>query len=85
MATMSIRGLDDQVLAQLKRRATQEGSSLNSLVLRLLQGTDKPAHPQILETYDDLDTLAGTWSEEEGDTFARHTATFAELDPAQWQ
>ena len=84
MATMSIRGLDDQVLAQLKRRATQEGSSLNHLVLRLLQGSDKPAQPQIIETYDDLDVLAGTWSEEEGAAFARHTAAFSELDPAQW-
>lgn len=85
MATMSIRGLDEQVLAQLKRRATQEGSSLNNLVLRLLQGSDKPAHPQIIETYDDLDALAGTWSVEEGAAFARNTAAFAELDPAQWQ
>ena len=37
MATMSIRGLDDQALAQLKSQAEQEGSSLNGLVLRLLQ------------------------------------------------
>ena len=36
---MSIRGLDDRTLARLKSRAKQEGSNLNSLVLRLLQGT----------------------------------------------
>lgn len=85
MATMSIRGLDDQVLTQLKRRASQEGSSLNNLVLRLLQGSDKPAQAQIIEKYDDLDALAGTWSDEDSADFARNTAAFAELDPAQWQ
>jgi hypothetical protein len=85
MATMSIRGLDEQVLTQLKRRATQEGSSLNNLVLRLLQGSDKPVQPKVIETYDDLDALAGTWSDEEGAAFAQNTAVFAELDPAQWQ
>ncbi|MFH1044101.1 MAG: hypothetical protein V1796_03395, partial [Pseudomonadota bacterium] len=39
MTSMSIRGLDDQTLARLKSQAEKEGSSLNSLVLRLLQGT----------------------------------------------
>jgi hypothetical protein len=84
MATMSIRGLDDQVLTQLKRRATQEGSSLNTLVLRLLQGTDKASQPQIIEKFGDLDALAGTWSEADSAAFAHNTAAFAELDPAQW-
>jgi hypothetical protein len=32
MANMSVRGLDDKLLAQLKRQAKREGSSLNSLV-----------------------------------------------------
>lgn len=39
MASVCIRGLDDQALARLKSQAEQEGRSLNSLVLRLLQGT----------------------------------------------
>jgi plasmid stability protein len=37
MANMSVRGLDDKVLAQLKGQAKREGSSLNSLVIRLLK------------------------------------------------
>jgi len=84
MATMSIRGLDDQSLARLKRQAEQEGSSLNSLVLRLLQGTDIPARPNVLKKFDDLDALAGTWSEEESRAFERNTAAFAEIDAALW-
>lgn len=84
MTTMSIRGLDDQVLAQLKRQASEEGSSLNSLVLRLLQGSSKPVGANLLKKFDDLDSLAGTWSAEDAAAFAQHTAAFSEIDPAQW-
>ena len=84
MASMSIRGLDDKALAQLKQQATQEGSSLNSLVLRLLQGVVKPAPATALKKFDDLDALAGTWSSEDSADFARHTTAFSEIDPAQW-
>ena len=84
MATMSIRGLDDQALARLKSQAEQEGSSLNSLVLRLLQGTATSIQPGALKKFDDLNALAGTWSDEEGQDFARNTAAFAEVDAALW-
>ena len=84
MATMSIRGLDDRVLARLKSQAEQEGSSLNSLVLRLLQGTGASIETGALKKFDDLDTLAGTWDEDEAQAFARNTAAFAEVDAALW-
>lgn len=84
MATMSIRGLDDRALARLKSQAVQEGSSLNSLVLRLLQGTGTPAQSSALKKFDDLDALAGTWSDEEAQAFERNTAAFAEVDTALW-
>jgi len=86
MASMSIRGLDEAALARLKSQAEQEGSSLNSLVLRLLQDADTATPPGgALRKFDDLDALAGTWSEEEAQAFERQTAAFAELDPALWQ
>ncbi len=84
MASMSIRGLDDQTLTRLKNQAAQEGSSLNSLVLRLLHGTDAAMHPGALKKFDDLDALAGTWSDEEAQAFERSTAAFAEVDAALW-
>lgn len=85
MATMSIRGLDDQALARLKSQAEQEGSSLNSLVVRLLQSADTPVRLSILKKFDDLDTLAGTWSTQEAQAFERNTAPFAEVDAALWK
>ena len=84
MATMSIRGLDDKVLAALKRRAEIEGCSLNSLVVRRLHGDSdmRLAGPQ---KFDDLDELAGTWGEREARAFERQTAPFGEVDAALWK
>lgn len=84
MATMSIRGLDDQALSRLKRQAKQEGSSLNSLVLRLLQGTGTSIQSSALKKFDDLNALAGTWSAEEAQAFELNTAAFSEVDAALW-
>ena len=81
---MSIRGLDDKALARLKSQAEQEGSSLNGLVVRLLQGSDTAAQPGGLKKFDDLDALAGTWSDEDAQVFAHNTAAFSELDPTLW-
>ncbi|MBI5625943.1 MAG: hypothetical protein HY935_01895 [Nitrosomonadales bacterium] len=85
MATMSIRGLDDKALTRLKNQAAQEGSSLNSLVLRLLQDTGTPVQLNALKKFDDLDTLAGTWSTKDAQAFERNTAAFAEVDAALWK
>ena len=85
MATKSIRGLDAKALTRLKGQAEQEGSSLNSLVLRLLQDTSIPVQLNALKKFDDLDTLAGTWSMKEAQAFEHNTAAFAEVDAALWK
>jgi hypothetical protein len=85
MTTMSIRGLDDQVLARLKEQATQQGSSLNSLVLRLLQGPEKVTPNPLLQKFNDLDALAGTWSSDDAAQFVTNTAAFTKADAALWQ
>jgi len=83
MTTMSIRGVDEQVLSQLKQQAAAEGSSLNSIVLRLLQGGGKPTLAS-LQKFSDLDALAGTWSSDDAAAFTRNTAAFCEVDAALW-
>jgi plasmid stability protein len=86
MANMSVRGLDDKLLAQLKHQAQREGSSLNSLVIRLLKAQtsgQQRKQPQIV--FDDLDALAGTWSSAQTRTFQRDTAPFRAVDPALWK
>ncbi len=86
MPSMSIRGLDERALARLKERAEREGSSLNSLVVRILQeDAGVSAKPRQLQKFDDLDALAGTWTPQQAADFERNTATFGEIDPALWK
>ena len=85
MASISIRGLDDQSLQRLKRQAAQEGGSLNSLVIKLLQGTSDTSNGSALQKFDDLDTLAGTWSEQDARGFESDTAAFSDVDAILWK
>ncbi len=86
MATMRIRGLEPKVLARLKRQAEHEGSSLNKLVLRLVQGdVSARAQGKAPQAHDDLDALAGTWSAQQARQFDLVTAPFSGVDPALWK
>ena len=86
MATMSIRGIDRKAVDRLKRQARSEGSSLNKLAVRLLQGeAPKTRCAAALQTYEDLDALAGTWTSRQALQFERDTAALAEADPALWK
>lgn len=85
MTTLSIRGLDAQALAALKKRAALEDASVNALVLRLIdQGLGlQPAKPA-LKRHDDLDALAGTWSAAEAAEFEAATGPLQRVDPGLW-
>lgn len=85
MTTLSIRGLDEQALASLKARAAQEKASVNSVILRLIdEGLGiKPASGR--RRHDDLDALAGTWSDADAAAFAKATESFDAIDPALWK
>lgn len=86
MTNLSIRGLDDQALALLKRRAAQQGASVNSLVVGLIErGLGLKPDPVTPVRHDDLDALAGTWNREEAAAFKRATSTFSTVDPDLWK
>lgn len=80
MAAISVRGLDDGQLSQLKEQAHQQGISLNRLALNRLTGA--PSERANLDQ--DLDDLAGTWSEEEGNAFEAAIAPLEQVDLELW-
>lgn len=85
MADISVRGLAEPVMEALRKKAAAESSSVNALVVRLLEeaaGVRSPSHA--LRQYDDLDDLIGTWSDEEYAEFETNTAIFEDIDPEQW-
>jgi len=86
VANLSIRGLDDKALAALKRRAAKEASSVNTLVVRLVeQGLGLRRARTAMTRHDDLDALAGSWRKQEAADFERATAALRKVDPALWK
>lgn len=86
MSNLSIRGLDQAALAALKSIARQQGASVNALVLRLIdQGLGRVPSKPVCQRFDDLDALAGAWSEAEAVEFAANTERFDKVEPDLWK
>ncbi len=86
MTALSIRNLDEEALKRLKARALDEGASVNSLVVQLIESATgvRPAQRAAVEHHD-LDALAGTWSEADEQAFNNATAPFERIDDALWR
>lgn len=84
MPVLTIRGLDPETTKILKRRAVQEGTSVNNVVLKAIRqslGLEK----QKGRVYNDLDHLAGTWTDKEFREFERNTSAFELIDEKLWR
>ena len=85
MATMTLRGVDETIASILKERAGKDGQSVNSFILKLIReslGVDKKKRSVI---YNDLDHLAGTWSETDLQEFKAATSVFEKVDEEMWK
>ncbi|MDO8720806.1 MAG: hypothetical protein Q7J31_01070 [Syntrophales bacterium] len=85
MTTMTIRGLDDLTINALKEKAKKEGSSVNAALVKLLQEELGIKKKKRTVVYNDLDHLAGTWSDKDYKEFLQSTADFAEIDENVWK
>lgn len=85
MNTMTIRGLDDLTINALKEKAKKEGSSVNAALVKLLQeelGIKKKKRTMV---YNDLDHLAGTWSDKDYKDFSQAIVDFEKIDKKLWK
>lgn len=85
MTTMTIRGLDDLTIKALKEKAKKEGSSVNAALVKLLQEELGIKKKKRTVVYNDLDHLAGTWSDKDYKEFLQATADFAKIDENVWK
>ena len=85
MTTMTIRGLDDLTINALKEKAKKEGSSVNAALVKLLQEELGIKKKKRTVVYNDLDHLAGTWSDKDYEEFLQATADFAKIDENVWK
>jgi hypothetical protein len=81
MAAISVRGLEAHQLQDLKNEAQRQGISLNKLALQRLTGSGDNA----AGAHDDLDALAGTWSQNEADAVKAAIAPLEQVDPELWE
>ena len=85
MNTMTLRGIDDETSSALKRKAQQEGTSVNALTVHLLRQSLGLEKRRRTVSHHDLDHLAGTWSEADAEAFANTTAVFEKVDEELWK
>jgi hypothetical protein len=84
MTTMTLRGIDDLLADTLKEQARQKGVSLNTLTLQLIRKAVGLEKPKRVVRYDDLDSLAGTWSAENEAEFQTATSSLSSIDKDLW-
>lgn len=83
---LTIRGVESNLYQILKMRAEQAGLSMNRFILSVLQesmGMTQINHIREIE-YDDLDHLAGTWSQEEYEDFQTLFQAQRTIDSELW-
>ncbi len=84
MGNVSLRGIDDHVKNLLKAEAAKNGISVNGLILSYIhKGIGVTAVSST--RYHDLDALAGTWSDEEKNEFARAISSLDQIDKEMWK
>jgi len=85
MATMTIRGLDELTMKTLKEKAKQEGTSVNATLVNLLKEDLGLKKKKRMVVYNDLDHLAGTWSDKEYKEFQKVMKDFETVDETMWK
>lgn len=68
-SNFNLRNVASNVMSLLKKKATQEKISVNSLILQIIEGSFNIAHPRAKTIFHDLDHLTGTWSEKDMEAF----------------
>lgn len=81
-SNFNLRGVPSEVMAQLKREAKRLHTSVNTLVLKMIErGLGFTSEKRV---FHDLDHLAGTWSSDDKKTFEESTKHFDKIDEDIW-
>ena len=83
MGYLTVRDVPGDLTKALRKETRRRGKSLNQTVIDLLKqalglGWDAPGT-------NGLEKLAGTWSQEELESFERATAIFETVDEEHWR
>jgi hypothetical protein len=79
--TIHLDNLEPASVTWIEDEAERRGVTVEQVALELVQRGIKLFQ---LETYHELDDLAGTWSNEEADAFLKAVAPFEQVDEELW-
>ena len=86
LKSMTLRGLDSQLVSKLREEAEREGKSMNQTVLDALRkqfGLDKSR--RFTEVHHDLDHLFGRWDEDGFMQIQQKIDSEQHIDSELWQ
>ncbi len=84
MSTLTIRGLQKETIAMLKRKAKATGVSMNRLLIQMLEGSRQGGAYKPRE-YHDLDDLFGSLSKKDAAALERNISTHRKIDKELWK
>lgn len=82
-SNFNLRGISPEIMSLLKREAQRSHTSVNSLVLKMVERGLGFTHKKL--EYHDLDHLAGSWSTADEKMFKENTESFEQIDKELWK
>ena len=87
MKALLLRGLEEELLNEIKKKAKKESLSMNKYIVLLLEenlGFAKK-HKKGIVKYDDLKNLFGKWGSKEYRTFSENVKNQRIIDEELWK
>ena len=84
MKTITIRYVDDDLAREIKNRARKDGLSVKKWILVALKKMTGLENETVFRKHNDLDHLAGGWSDKETEEFTKNTKIFEKVDKNSW-
>jgi len=87
MKAITLRNLPPEIEKIVRKEADRQHTSINKAVISLLERRSK-SHKKIkpgIKEYDDLDSLAGSWTKKEASEFNKALAAQRTIDPELWK
>lgn len=83
-SNFNLRGITPEVMVALKQEAEKLHTSVNLLILKLIERGIGYSREIKRPVFHDLDKLAGTWSEKEAIEFEKNIKDFEHIDKDLW-
>ena len=84
--SITIGDLDEATADWIEKEAARRGTNEETVALHLIQkGIECESEHSGLRLYEDLDFLAGTWTEEQATEFTNAVSDLERVDEKLWQ